>query len=150
VVIALHFALPLLGLKNTIVTAATVDLALGVMLMACGDAQQRIARFAVSAIVAVAALAATLAVSFDPVKLSAGVYRTRKLPSPVPWNVAARRDGKTASIALVELPDGTVSISTNGKPDAAVNLVSNGQPAGDESTMILLGAIGPLLQPQAR
>src|SRR5262249_25024424 len=37
VVIALHFALPLLGLKNTIVTAATVDLALGVMLMACGD-----------------------------------------------------------------------------------------------------------------
>jgi spermidine synthase len=68
-----------------------------------------------------------------------GVYRTWTAVLPAGATVAYLRDGKTATISLVEL-DGLVTIATNGKPDASIQM-GPGDASLDESTMVLAAAI---------
>ena len=150
VVAAVHFGLPVLGLKDTIIAGAGIDLALGAVLILFTRSHRKLSRFAISAAIAVVATAtASLTVRFDALKLTSGVFRSGTLHIEN-RTVIAQRDGKTASIALVEASGGILSISTNGKMDAAANLTSILRPTTDEPTMILLGAIGLLLRPEAR
>ena len=77
-------------------------------------------------------------VNLDPAKMASGVYRTGSAALPEGATVAYLRDGKTATISLVEM-GGTVTIATNGKPDAGIQM-GPGEATIDESTMVLAAA----------
>ena len=84
-------------------------------------------------------------VNLDPAKMASGVYRTGSAALPDGASVAYLRDGKTATISLVEL-GGTVTIATNGKPDAGIQM-GPGEATVDESTMVLAAAIPLSMHP---
>ena len=88
---------------------------------------------------------ALFVVNLDPAKMASGVYRTGSAALPEGASVAYLRDGKTATISLVQL-DGTVTIATNGKPDAGIQM-GPGEATVDESTMVLAAAIPLSMHP---
>jgi spermidine synthase len=65
---------------------------------------------------------------------------------PAGANVIYLRDGKTATISLVENA-GTVTIATNGKPDAGIQMGPGGS-NGRRSTMVLAAAIPLSMHPR--
>jgi hypothetical protein len=70
-----------------------------------------------------------------------GVFRTGVAALSLPSRPIELKDGKTATIGLVE-DSGVISIVTNGKPDASVNMGQvDTKNTIDEYTMVLLGAI---------
>ena len=113
------------------------------MWAACGRAQ--LARFA---LVSVAVVVLTVsAVRVDQHKLVSGVYRTGQAYMNEDVKVRYLRDGKTATVGLVEWPDGTLTISTNGKQDAGLHRDHAEQ---DDPTMVLAGALPLLLDRDAK
>ena len=88
---------------------------------------------------------AVFGVNLDPAKMASGVYRTGSAALPDGATVTYLRDGKTATISLVELA-GTVTIATNGKPDAGIQM-GPGAPTVDESTMVLAAVIPLSMHP---
>ena len=89
------------------------------------------------------------AVHLDPLRMTSGVYRTDAATLTKGAVVTYLRDGKTATISLVE-KDGLVTIATNGKPDAAIQMGGLGEASVDESTMVLAAAIPLSMQPHPR
>lgn len=149
---AVHLGLPLLGLKNLVIAGAAIDLLLGVGLLAFGAERAGLRRAAFAGGVALLAVGSALAfVGFDAYRMASGVFRgTNRMLTPATAKVLFQRDGKTASIALLELPDHVVQIRTNGKADASINLGGSGRYQIDETTMTLSGALPLLLKPGAR
>jgi spermidine synthase len=146
---AVHLGMPLLGLKGLISLGAAIDIALGLVLLWWIADRSRLARFSYAA--GIVALAGTLAfVQLDSYKMASGVYRHGRLFTQADAEVLFHRDGKTATINLLRLPDGKVVITTNGKSDAGILLDRDGPIAIDESTMILTGALPIALHPRAR
>jgi spermidine synthase len=100
----------------------------------------------------IAALALLLAVQvpFDPMTLASGVYRNGHSLIEANDRMRFYRDGKTASVSVIEAPQGELIIATNGKPDAAIMLGKN-HPTTDEPTMMLAAALPLSMQacPQA-
>src|SRR3984885_4318158 len=145
VLLTIHVLMPLVGVKGVILGGAAVHLALGVSrLLADHRHQSR----TVSAVLALAAAVfgfVVFVVNLDPAKMASGVYRTGSAALPDGAAVTYLRDGKTATISLVEL-DGTVTIATNGKPDAGIQM-GPGQATVDESTMVLAAAIPLSMHP---
>jgi spermidine synthase len=92
--------------------------------------------------------AVLFAVHLDPLRMISGVYRTGSATVPEGAVVRYLRDGKTATISLIE-KDGVVTIATNGKPDASVQM-AYGEPSEDETTMVLAAAIPLSMQPHPR
>jgi len=148
VLVAVHLLMPLLGLKLALWLAASVDLALGVVLLRM-VAEPRSERTAqpgawTAASLAIAGLATAMAfVSFDPRMLASSVYRhgTTSLGDA---RMLFYRDGKTASVAVYEQRrgEGTLrSIATNGKVDAGMIVGGNAHPGPDEYTMALLASL---------
>ena len=81
----------------------------------------------------------------EPAKLSSGVFRHGQPTADAQAKVLYFKDGKTATISLVDI-GGLVSIATNGKPDAAIKMV--GDVAGpDEITMVMAAALPIALHP---
>jgi spermidine synthase len=145
---AVHFGLPVLGLKGLITLGASIDIALGLLLLWRAPAVGRLPVYATAA--GLAAVAATLAlVQLDPYKMASGVYRHGGLLSHKDGEILFHRDGKTATVDLVKTP-GRVSVHTNGKSDAALNLEPGGPVAPDETTMVLAAALPLALHPEAR
>jgi spermidine synthase len=147
VFLAIHLLIPVIGLKLAMIGAAVGDLVLGVVLLRRDRSPQRgnDSLYLGSVVACGLAVAATLVFArFDPVTMTSGVYRTGSARRDnVDWEVLYYRDGKTASIGVVQSnASGTRSIVTNGKPDAAIN--TTGSPSPDESTMTLLGVL-PLM-----
>lgn len=148
VLVAVHLLLPLLGLKLALWLAASVDLALGVVLLQKmaepGSARRRLPGAAVATRLALAGLSLAMAfVTFDPRMLASSVYRhgTTSLGDA---RMLFYRDGKTASVAVYEQRrgEGTLrSIATNGKVDAGMVVGGRGQPSPDEYTMALLASL---------
>jgi spermidine synthase len=64
--------------------------------------------------------------------------------------VLFQRDGKTATIALLETPGKVLEIRTNGKVDASIDVSESGRYQIDEVTMVLSAALPLLLKPDAR
>ncbi|HMC43757.1 MAG TPA: fused MFS/spermidine synthase, partial [Caballeronia sp.] len=123
VLFAVHIGMPLLGLKNLIVTGAAVDIALGVLLLASCVKRVGMTQAAVAAAVAVLVLGVSLTlVSFDPYRMVSGVFRGSSfhLMSADSTKVLFNRDGKTATISLLETADKVVQVRTNGKSDASI------------------------------
>lgn len=148
VLAAVHVGLPLLGLKGTLITGSLVDAALGLALLhRFADTRRPLA----VAAVACAGLFLPVAAAFelDVNKLTAGVFRHGELAGSRDATVRYARDGKTATVHLVEYSTAT-SIRTNGKSDGSINLDPDGERGSDEITMVLTGAIPLALKPDAR
>lgn len=149
---AIHFLIPALGLKLGMVVAATVDIAIGIMLLRMLAVRRRdFAGVGVAVAVLLAAVSATVFfVPFDTLRLSSGVYRSGEPRLDESNRVLFYRDGKTASVAVVYHPRGQLSITTNGKTDASIQMLPNRAPSSDEPTMILAGALPLAYRPDAR
>ncbi len=136
---AMHLMIPGLGLKLALVLAAFIDMSIGLFLLRReADNQPRLLRTAVATVaVLLATILSITQVRFDPLKLASGVFRTGD--TTLSGQILFYRDGKTASVSVVQEGGVHRAIATNGKPDAGINM--QGKPSVDEATMTLLGAL---------
>ncbi|GAB2581382.1 hypothetical protein GCM10027034_10790 [Ramlibacter solisilvae] len=156
VLLAVHLLLPALGLKWSLATGAAIDVALGLLLWRlAGPGEKAVAprRWVSPALAAGTAcallLAFPLATTLDTRVLASGVFRNGSPLVDRDSIIPFHRDGKTATVTVLESRNGTRSLLTNGKSDGASH------PQGavttlDDATMVLLGALGPIHHPQAR
>jgi spermidine synthase len=145
VLVTIHVLMPLIGVKGVILGGAGIHMALGLSrLLASRHSPSRTSAIALAVCIAVFGFA-LFVVNLDPVRMASGVYRTGSAALPEGAAVTYLRDGKTATISLVEL-GGVVTIATNGKPDAGIQM-GRGEPTVDESTMVLAAAIPLSMQP---
>jgi len=89
-------------------------------------------------------VAAVGLVRFDPLVLSSSVYRHGGARLSDGSEMVFFRDGQTATVSVFESDRGNGpvrSIATNGKVDAGLTVSLDQVPSGDESTMVLLGAL---------
>ncbi len=154
VIFSIHLGMPLFGVKKLILSGASVDMALGVVLL-WKIAQRKRKILPASATAACACILAStlLFVNLDPYKMASGVYRTGMLMTPEGSNIVYYRDGKTATVSVVKLKLLDVvqmNIRTNGKSDAGLNVGPSGGGVVDEPTMVLLGVMPLALNPGAR
>jgi predicted membrane-bound spermidine synthase len=141
VVLTVHVLMPLVGVKGVILTGAAIHIALGASrLLSLRPFQVRFAGGLAMAAGVAALFAAAFVVKLDPARMVAGVFRTGVAALPPSSRPIYLKDGKTATIGLVE-DSGVISIVTNGKPDASVNMRLDDKNTIDEYTMVLLGAI---------
>ena len=149
VALAVHFGLPLLGLKGLITAGAAIDLALGVALLAAAGGRAPRAVAAAAGVLSIAVVSfALFGVQLDAHRMASSVYRLGTLPLPGKQLVEAQLDGKTATVSVVRA-EGALSLLTNGKSDGAIRS-DGGDPTDDEIMMTLLGALPQLLAPEAR
>lgn len=147
VAIAIHILIPLVGLRLALVTAAAVDILLGVVLLRLYTTQgwSKQAWFAT-----VAGLLVTISIlsmgQIDPRRLASGVFRHGNAQLDDDVEVHYMRDGKTASVSFITR-DTVGVIATNGKPDASIQLLRDGVPTGDEITMAMLGVLPLAVHP---
>ena len=146
VLLAVHVLMPLIGVKGVILTGAGVHISLGLSRLVRRGWQQPASALAMAVSLAVFCIVAALG-RMDPMRVASGVYRKGVATLPANATVAYLRDGKTATITLVEQL-GLVSIATNGKTDAAIQM-RPGEASADESTMVLAAAIPLSLKPNA-
>ena len=147
---ATHFGMEALGVKGLTAAGAAFDLAMGLAILAVGmGAMKRRAAFAAVGVAAVAGLALFASAKMDLVRMASGVYREGTFDNPDVNKVLFYRDGKTATISLIQ--DGTRrSIRTNGKPDASIEYGRGVRAAPDETTMVLAGALPIAIKPDAQ
>lgn len=152
VLLMLGWTLPALGLKLSLWLAAVLDLLLGLLLLRhfapASAAPKTTLRSAL--LCGLAALLAWSLASFDPRRMSAGVYRTAHAQIPADSTVLFQRDGRTASVSVHGTPGQLLILSTNGKPDAGLRVDPAQEVTGDEPTMVLLGLLGLDLHPDPR
>ncbi|HET7200376.1 MAG TPA: hypothetical protein VFI80_06130, partial [Burkholderiales bacterium] len=144
---AAHIGMPLLGLKGLIACGAALDAGLGVALLwsLAGARRLRVAAAALS----LASFAAVLAgVQLDPYRMASGVFRRGDLYSRSDATMIFYRDGKTASVSLMDFGTDR-SLRTNGKSDGAINMDPEGARVSDEVTMTLTAAIPLAYRPDA-
>jgi spermidine synthase len=145
VLFTIHLLMPLIGLKGVILGGAAIHITLGLSRLLAGrHYPPRSQGIAIAACIAVFGVAIFF-VHLNPVKMVSGVYRTGSAALPEGAAVTYLRDGKTATISLVE-DTGTVTIATNGKPDAGIQM-GPGDATRDESTMVLAAAVPLSMHP---
>lgn len=145
VLLATHVLMPMTGIKGTILTGAAIHLGLGISgLMRAESVRKRLT--AATAIGAILLLAtAFLEFSISPLHVTSSVYRSGLASLPAGMHVRYLRDGKTATISVVE-SDGWTTIATNGKPDARIHMAA-GEASTDEITMLLAAALPLSMHP---
>src|SRR5438094_12052 len=150
---AVHLGLPLLGLKGLLTLGGALDIALGAALLwtaASAFTHRRVPR-ALTAAGAAAVAITLLFAHLDPHKMASGVYRDGALLDPGPNRMLFQRDGKTASVSVVQYElSARRGIRTNGKTDAELSTDPRLLPTGDEPTMALLAAVSLAVHPDAR
>lgn len=159
VLLAVHLLVPLLGLKWSLALAAAVDVVLGLLLWAMAvrragadrlapwNGRAALAGVAVLSLAWLAAL--PLATALEPHRLASGVFRYGEARVDNQHKVLFHRDGKTATVTVLERENGERVLLTNGKPDGTAH--PDGRTVSpDDHTMVLLGALGPAHHPQAR
>lgn len=154
VVIAVHWALPDLGLKGALVLGGAIDIALGVFLLFRFAERRRAFRWAWSAGGVAGLLCSMLFFHLDPLKLASSVLLTGHASLPSDNRILYHRDGKTATVDVHESPHfKLIAIATNGKVDGAIRneaALSEMGPTGDEYTMVMLGAMPLAYRPDAK
>jgi len=143
VIAAVHVGLPWLGIKGSLVAGAAIDIALGCVLARHLMVAPEARRFALAVVGSVVLFAVGIQfLRVDPMRAASGVFRTGLSRITDVRGTVYQRDGKTASIDVIELLNGARVIRTNGKPDAGVQMRPPPTiPADDEPTMILAGAL---------
>ncbi|HTJ21265.1 MAG TPA: fused MFS/spermidine synthase [Gemmatimonadaceae bacterium] len=120
--------MPLLGLKWLLVAGASVDIALGVALLA-GDGRSatddRPSRWTPKLLLAgglaAAVIIASLRAQLDHTVLTSGVFRYGTVQAPGSREVLFYKDGRTATVSVRRIPDTHgLTLATNGKPDASL------------------------------
>jgi spermidine synthase len=145
VLCTVHVLMQFIGVKGVILAGASIHIGLGLSrLFAARHFQVRSVGLAAVTSVVIFGFAGVF-VKLDPSRMVSGVFRTGFATVPTDAAVTYLRDGKTATISLVE-QNGTVVIATNGKPDAAVQM-GPGAAAADEVTMVLAAAIPLSMHP---
>jgi predicted membrane-bound spermidine synthase len=148
VAVAIHFALPVLGLKGALVLGGAIDVALGIWLLMRPAGERRGPRVAWSAAGVLGLLVAALFFHLDPLKLPSGVFnfgRARLLDT----QILSHEDGRTATVdVFLSTRINQVAIATNGKVDGAIR--RGDRPSVDEYTMLLLGGLAVAERPDAR
>jgi spermidine synthase len=147
VFIAIHLAMPLLGLKGMIILGAGIDIALGLGLAWWALPSWRLPTV-YTTVGVIALLLPMFWLKLDPSKMASGVYRFGLLPKQTKEETLFHRDGKTATVAITTAAQ-IMSIKTNGKPDAGIQVTGSGH-SKDEETMVMVGVIGIVLRPEAR
>lgn len=147
VFLAVHLALPLVGLKGLVAAGVALDLSLGLGL-AWWVWGGRKTLLAVTAATAAVFAGVLLGVRLDAHQMASGVYRTGEMLEEG-TEVLFHRDGKTATVSVTRDRFGGRSIRTNGKPDAKLNPLSIRESL-DEHTMTLLGILPLAAKPDAR
>ena len=149
VIFAQHIAIPLMGLKASLIIGGGLDIVIGIVLLALLPATGAV-RPALAALAAFAGvLASIFGVTLDPLKANSGVYRYARAALPQDTEMLFYADGKTASISLYRDKNGGRVLATNGKPDGRITAF-NEAPSGDDVTTTLLGALGMAFHPEAR
>lgn len=136
---AIHVLMPLVGVKGVIVSGAAIHMALGVSGLMLAQRSAPILRIALGTGSAALLAVAVFGVHLDPMRMTSAVFRSGLSSQPQGATVRYLRDGKTATISLVE-NQGLVAIATNGKTDATLQM-SAGQAASDEITMVFAAAL---------
>lgn len=148
---AVHLGMPLLGLKGMITFGATLDMVVGLMLLWHLRESVGNQAFSYGAVaVAVSVGIAMMGVDWDLLKMASGVFRGGFLMNPQEASVLYHKDGKTASIDLVDHGKGLLSIRTNGKSDALLQTDQKRPRAHDESTMIFAATLPLALHPHSK
>src|SRR5262249_48958556 len=120
--------MPLLGLKWLLVAGASVDIALGLALLASdwrratSDERSRWRPvLSLAGGLAAAVIVRSLRAKLDHTVLTSGVYRYGSVAAPGTREVLFYKDGRTATVSVRRIP-GThgLTLATNGKPDASL------------------------------
>lgn len=147
--LATHVGMESFGVKGITGLGAVADLAMAAAVFSVGLRLNLRTVLAAAATLAVAAASTFAASELDQLKMASGVFRYGRFIPPEQGRVLFYRDGKTATISVVET--GSIrSIRTNGKPDAAVEMKNRAKPANDEATMVLAAALPLAFKPQAK
>jgi predicted membrane-bound spermidine synthase len=159
VLLAVHVLIPQLGLKWSLALGGAIDIVLGLAIwFALVRRSPALPRFSWGGRMALAGVAAfslawlialPLATSLEPNRLASGVFRYGQARLPDQQQVIFHRDGKTATITVVQGSGGERSLLTNGKADGATHREGD-RLTPDDHTMVLLGALGPVHHPKAR
>jgi len=150
VLLTVHVLIPIVGVRWALLLAAATDAAIGLWLLTLARQELPPARLAGTA-VAVAAVLALVAVLGrpDPRAQLSSVFRTGHARLNEAMQVRFLRDGKTATIGVARSREsGVQSLLTNGKSDGAMATRITDPPAGDELTMVTLGALPLALHPR--
>jgi spermidine synthase len=139
VLAAAHIGMPLLGLKGLLIAGALIDVALGLVLLWRFSNAPRL-QFTAAAVALACFAAVFAAVQLDPYRMASGVYRRGELYSAQQATLLFHRDGKTATVSLLDFGTDR-SLRTNGKSDGAINMDANGARVSDEVTMTLTAAL---------
>ncbi len=151
VVFTVFIGMPALGLKNTILAGATIDIVIGlVFLMKCITPLKLKYPVPSAALFLLLFIYAAVSYDFDTKRMASGVFRHGYPEMNKTSEVIFHEDGKTASISVVSNNTGTILISTNGKPDASISMNKGLPPTLDEVTMKLLAAIPLSIYPGAK
>lgn len=146
---ATHVGMETFGVKGITGLGAMADLAMAAAVFSIGLRFSLRTVLAAAATVVVAALALFLSSELDQLKMASGVFRYGRFIPPDQGRVLFYRDGKTATISVLDT--GSIrSVRTNGKPDAAVERVNRAKPANDEATMVLAAALPLAYKPEAK
>ncbi len=142
ILFTIFIGMPLLGLKNTVLLGAMIDILIGFLLVSKSLSKQsfKIAK-PVFATIIFTILCANIFFQFDLSKMASGVFRHGHYRWESGTDVIYHKDGKTASISVVAHNEDTKLISTNGKPDASITMNPDLPPTLDEITMKLISAI---------
>jgi spermidine synthase len=136
---AIHLLMPWLGVKGVVVSGAAIHMALGISGLVLAQRHAPILRIVLSTCCVALLAVAVFGVKLDPMRMTAAVFRSGLISQPEGTTVRYLRDGKTATISLVE-NQGLVAIATNGKTDATIQM-RDGPPASDEITMVFAAAL---------
>lgn len=151
VLFAVHLGLPALGLKSTMLLAASLDILLGICILSFVCTNYSRPRLAAATALGFAAIFVTSTwVHLDPHKMASAVYRSGQASLDKSNRILYQSDGKTATITLRANPQNDVIIATNGKPDASIAMAADSRPTVDEPTMILAAALPLAFNPAAR
>ncbi|HET6265405.1 MAG TPA: fused MFS/spermidine synthase [Usitatibacter sp.] len=147
-IFATHAGMELAGVKGLTGIGAVLDVATAALVLAAGG-MLRARLAAASALVALAGVLVFSAAKLDTLRMASGVFRHGEFYNPKDSTVAFYRDGKTATIAVVDTK--TVrAIRTNGKSDASVQMADGQRAQDDEYTMVLAAALPLALNPNVR
>ncbi len=151
VIVAVHLLIGWLGLHGALVVGAAIDVLLGVVLLGLARPAGRGLANLWPAVAGVAALAfVAYAFEIDGRRSASGVFRTGIAKLNPSNHMLYHRDGKTATVDVIET-DGTFRvIRTNGKSDASITMSEAKGPSRDEFTMTLLGALPLGHRPDAK
>ncbi len=145
VLLATGLLMPYLGLKNTVVAGALIDILLGLLLLGLiMPAIMRKQLVLVSTVFTGSFILLSQMMQWDSARLASGVYRDGQLGHK---NIVMHKDGRTATVSVVK-NDHQIAILTNGKTDASISLDDERNP--DEPTQALLGGLPLLYKPDAR